>query len=150
MTRPLGGQQVALRIEGALPGAVKGHGANEVLVTKERVLDAARFLFSDGDLALNYLAALTSVDYIDYFEVVYRLVSMRHNHSIVMKARAFEREDPVVPSVVSVLRGADFQEREVYDLMGVRFPGHPDLKRILLWDVFEGHPLRKDFILNRP
>ena len=150
MTRPLDGQVVAAKVQAAVPGAVKGVGAHEVLVAKETMLDVARFVFDDNELAFNYLVSLTSVDYIDYFEVVYRLVSMRHNHSVVIKTRAFEREEPAVPSVVSVWLGADFQEREVYDLMGVRFQGHPNLKRIMLWEGFEGHPLRKDFILNRP
>ena len=150
MTRPLNGAQVAAQMEAAVPGAVKGSGANELLVAKDKILDAARFLFADNELAFNYLVSLTSVDYVDYFEVVYRLVSMRHNHSIVMKARVYEREEPTLSSVITVWRGADFQEREVYDLMGVRFQGHPNLKRIMLWEGFDGYPLRKDFILNRP
>ena len=150
MTRTLDGNQVAAKIEAAVPGGVKGFGANEVLVAKDQMLHVARFVFNDNELALNYLVSLTSVDFVDYFEVVYRLVSMRFNHAVVIKTRAFERENPTVPSVISVWRGADFQEREVFDLMGVRFQGHPNLKRIMLWEGFEGHPLRKDFLLNRP
>jgi NADH-quinone oxidoreductase subunit C len=150
VTRPLDGAEVAARIAAAVPGAVLGSGPHEVLVAKERLLDVARFLYDDGDTAMNYLAHLTSVDCIDYFQVVYQLVSMRHNHAITLKTRAYGREEPVVPSVVSVWRGAENQEREVYDLMGVRFQGHPNLKRIMLWEGFEGHPLRKDFLLQRP
>jgi len=150
VTRALDGNQVAAKIEAAVPSGVKDFGVNEVLVSKDQMLHVARFVFNDNELALNYLVSLTSVDYIDYFEVVYRLVSMRFNHSVVIKTRAFERENPTVPSVVSVWRGADFQEREVFDLMGVRFQGHPNLKRIMLWEGFAGYPLRKDFLLNRP
>ena len=104
--------------------------------------------FTKGGLSV--WVALTAVDYIDYFEVVYRLTSLRHNHSAVLKTRVYERDEPVVPSVVPVWKGADLQEREVFDLMGVRFEGHPDLKRIPTWEGFEGHPLRKDFLLQRP
>ena len=86
------------------------------------------------------------MDYYDYFEVVYQLTSMKHNHSLVLKTRCYDRINPVVPSVVRLWRGADFQEREVYDLMGISFEGHPNLKRIALWQGFEGHPLRKDYL----
>ena len=78
--------------------------------------------------------------------MVYHLTSISHNQSLVIKTRIFDREDPVVPSVISLWRGADYQEREVWDLMGIRFTGHPNPKRIMLWEGFPGHPLRKDFI----
>jgi NADH-quinone oxidoreductase subunit C len=64
----------------------------------------------------------------------------------VLKARCYDRENPVLPSVVGLWRTADFQEREIYDLLGISFTGHPNLKRIALWEGFEGHPLRKDFL----
>ena len=67
-----------------------------------------------------------------------------------MKTRAYDRVEPVVPSVTTIWSSATFQEREVFDLMGVRFDGHPELKRIVLWEGFDGHPLRKDFLLQRP
>ncbi len=71
---------------------------------------------------------------------------MRLNHSAILKTRCHTRDEPKVPSVVEVWRGADLQEREVWDLMGVHFEGHPNMKRILLWEEFPGHPLRKDFL----
>jgi NADH-quinone oxidoreductase subunit C len=94
-------------------------------------------------LGMDYLVSVTGVDYIDHFEVVYHLASLAHNHATVLKARVYDRETPTVPSVVSVWQGADLQEREVWDLMGVAFTGHPNMKRILTWEGFPGHPLQK-------
>ena len=150
MTRALSGRDLGERIAARFPNAVTDSNEKDVYIARERTLEVCRFLHDEAELAFNYLVSLTSVDYIDCFEVVYRLVSIKHNHSAVLKTRACEREDPTVPSVISVWKGADFQEREVYDLMGVRFEGHPNLKRIMLWEGFEGHPLRKDFDLQRP
>jgi len=89
---------------------------------------------------------VSAVDYIEYFELVYHVLSMRHNHSVVIKSRLFGRETLSVASVTEVWQGADLQEREIWDLMGIWFDGHPNLKRILLWENFPGHPLRKDCI----
>ena len=96
-------------------------------------------------MEFNFLNAVSAVDYIEHFEVLYHLTSFEHNHSAVVKTRVYGRENPSVPSVVEVWPGADFQEREVWDLMGVAFEGHPNLKRIMLWEGFPGHPLRRDF-----
>ena len=86
------------------------------------------------------------MDYIEYFEMVYHIVSMVNNHSVVLKAKCWGREDLTVPSITSLWRGADFQEREVYDLMGVSFSGHCNLKRLMLWEGYPGHPQRKDYL----
>jgi NADH-quinone oxidoreductase subunit C len=86
------------------------------------------------------------VDYYDHFEVVYLLISIQHNHSLMLKTRCYGRDNPSLPSVVSLWNGAIFQEREIYDLMGITFEGHPDMKRIFLWQGFQGHPLRKDYL----
>ncbi len=96
-------------------------------------------------LGWDYLANLSSADYPDRFEVVYHLYAThRHRSPLTIKA-AVAKDDPVVPSVTPVWPGASLQEREVYDLMGIRFANHPDLRRVLLWEGFEGHPLRKDY-----
>ncbi|MBI3744088.1 MAG: NADH-quinone oxidoreductase subunit C [Chloroflexi bacterium] len=150
MTSAYPAAQLAERIEARFPGSVTGSNTRDVFVRAERTLEVARFLHDDPGLAFDFLVYLTAVDYIDYFEVVYRLTSLKHNHGAVVKTRAYGREAPTVPSVFPIWKGADYQEREVYDLMGVRFAGHPNLKRIMTWEGFEGHPLRKDFILNRP
>jgi len=92
----------------------------------------------------NYLANLTAVDHQDRFELVYHIYSIPDNRKLMVKADV-DHDAPSAPSAVSIWPTADWQEREVFDLMGIRFEGHPNLKRILLPDEFEGHPLRKDF-----
>ena len=94
------------------------------------------------------LVAISAVDYIDSIELIYHLTSTIHNHSAVIKARLYNLDNLKAPSVVSLWKGADLQEREIWDLMGVRFEGHYNLKRILLWEGFPGHPLRKDYLEN--
>ena len=95
------------------------------------------------------LEDLTAVDYKEYFEMVYHLFSLENMTWIVVKVK-LEPAQPVVPSVTSVFHSAEFEEREVYDLMGIDFTGHPDLRRILLADDFVGHPLRKDYKQELP
>ena len=85
----------------------------------------------------------------EWFEVVYHLESFRWNRIVELKVLAPDRENPVVPSLVPAYQGALLQEREAYDLMGIRFDGNPDLRRVFLWEGFAGHPLRKDY-LNLP
>lgn len=146
MTLALNASDVAVRVRERFPDAVLEAGGNSLLVRKERLSDVASFLRDADGLELNYPCMVSAVDWWDYFDVVYYLNSLTRNHSLYLKTRAYGRERPTVPSLVSVWRGCDFQEREVYDLMGIQFEGHPNLKRILLWEGFEGHPLRKDFI----
>ena len=146
MTRALLGSDVANRINEAVPGAAIDSDQTDVWVRPESILDVATFLHGDGALDFSFLTSVTSIDYIEYFELVYRLLSMRNNHSVVMKSRCYGRDELSVPSVTGVWQGADFQEREIWDLMGIRFDGHPNLKRILLWEGFPGHPLRKDYL----
>ncbi len=94
----------------------------------------------------DYLANLTSVDFGDSYEVVYHLASTTKGGPLLGVKVRTGKEDPVVPSLTSLWSGANFQEREVWDMMGIRFEGHPSLKRILLWEGFEGFPLRKDYL----
>jgi NADH-quinone oxidoreductase subunit C len=91
-----------------------------------------------------YLDMITAADYPQGFELVYRFVSLKNNRFITIKTRV-SKEDPAVPSLTSLWKGADFQERELFDLFGIVFTGHPCLRRIMLWEGFEGHPLRKDY-----
>jgi NADH-quinone oxidoreductase subunit C len=146
MTVALSGNEIATRLEEQFPGSIVESGANSLLVKSEALLEIATFLKTTPGLDFDYLTAITAVDYYDYFEVIYQLTSLQHNHSLVVKTRCYERENPALPSVVSLWRGADFQEREIYDLMGISFDGHPNLKRIVLWEGFQGHPLRKDYL----
>lgn len=146
MTIPLDCDQVAARLSREFPGSVVAVERPAIVVKTEQLGEIAKFLKSNPDFEFDYLANLTAVDYLDYFEVVYHLVSLAHNHSLVLKVKCRDRVSPKVPSVVNIWRAADFQEREVYDLMGIVFEGHPNLKRLLLWEGFEGYPLRKDYL----
>jgi NADH-quinone oxidoreductase subunit C len=146
MTKPLIGSEVAEKIGVQLPEAVVKCDDGTVIVKNESVLDVCRFLNQTPEFEFDYLLNLTAVDYLDYIEVIYHLISLKHDHSLTVKTVSYDRVNPILPSVVSIWKGADLQEREVYDLFGVSFDGHPNMKRIFLWDGFEGHPLRRDFL----
>ena len=146
MTVHLSGSKVAEQITENFPEAVTEASEQAVVVKSESLFGVAEYLKNSPGLDFDYLNSITAVDYYDYFEVVYHLTSLEHNHGLVLKTRCYDRDKPAVPSVVSLWRGADFQEREIYDLMGIGFEGHPNLKRIVLWEGFEGHPLRKDYL----
>ena len=146
MTRAHSGEDAARRINESIPGAAVESAQTNVWVLPEYILPIARLLRDDPAFDFSFLTALTAVDYVEYFEMVYHLVSLRRNASLVVKSRIFGRDEPAVASVVDVWKGADLQEREVWDLMGIHFEGHPNMKRVLLWEGFPGHPLRKDFL----
>ncbi|MFQ5860768.1 MAG: NADH-quinone oxidoreductase subunit C [Dehalococcoidia bacterium] len=146
MTTALSGAELARRIHDQLPGAVEDVQGNAVWVSPDQVPQVCRWLAEAPGLEFNYLSSITGVDYIEYFEVVYHLTSLVQNHSAVLKTRVYGRDNPTIPSVTGIWRGANFQEREVWDLVGIRFAGHPNLKRIMLWEGFPGHPLRRDFL----
>ena len=137
---------MATRIEEKYPDSIEESTSEYLVVKGDSLLKVAKYLRDTDDLKLDYFNYVTAVDYYSYFEVVYQLTSTVHNHSIVLKTRCHDRENPSVPSVISLWQGADLQEREIYDLMGIRFEGHPNLKRLFLWDGFQGHPLRKDYL----
>lgn len=146
MTIALDGADLARRIDGAVTDTVIEWSERAVWVEPTSIRSVAGFLKDDPDLDFSFLTSISAVDYVEHFELVYHLLSMRRNRSGVVKARVPGRGEPVVPSVVDVWRGADLQEREIWDLMGIRFDGHPNMKRVLLWEEFPGHPLRKDFL----
>lgn len=115
-----------------------------LIVPTERLVDVATHL--RDHLGFDYLSDVTSVDYSDRFEVVYHLFSVKRGGGVLtLKVHLPDKEHPAVDSVTPIWPGANYQEREVYDLMGIFFRNHPDLRRIMLWDGFPGHPLRKDF-----
>jgi NADH-quinone oxidoreductase subunit C len=125
-----------------------------ILVRKEMIRDICRYLHDEPSLKMDHLADLTAVDYSSYpgdtgdrFEIVYNLISTTYRHRIRIKARVPE-EDPRIDSVTSIWQTANWHERETYDLMGIIFEGHPDLRRILLPEDWEGHPLRKEYPLK--
>jgi len=144
--------QLALdKLKDAFPNAVvstSNHRGDETAqIAREDIKAVCRFLRDDPDLRFDLPTDLTCVDYLGQeprFEVVYHLYSTTKKHRIRLKARVPE-DDPVIDSVVDVWVGFNWSEREAYDLYGVRFVGHPDLRRILLYPEFVGHPLRKDY-----
>ena len=116
-----------------------------VYVPRERIVDVCRFCKNGPDMGYDYLSDLTGNDWPDRdprFEVIYQLYSMQHFTYLRLKVRVPE-DDLTVPSVTSVWRTANWHERETFDLFGIRFEGHPDLRRILLSEDWEGHPLRQ-------
>jgi NADH-quinone oxidoreductase subunit C len=103
-------------------------------------------LKGEADLAFDYLFCLSGVDMIKYFEVVYHLESTSLNHQLVLKVRTADRDNAAVDTVCDIWRTAELHEREIYDLLGVRFNNHPDLRRFFLEEGWIGHPLRKDYV----
>lgn len=135
-------ERLAARFPGFELAYVEGKDPS-VVVKAENLVELAQYLRDEEEY--DYCSSITAVDYPDRFEVVYHLYSMKNEDGpAILKVHA-DRENPQVPSVTSIWTGADWQEREAWDLMGIRFPGHPNLKRILMWEGYEGHPLRKDF-----
>jgi len=115
-----------------------------IVVKNEKWHDVARLLREDESLSFDYLTNLSGVDYEDHMEVVYHLESLTHRHRLCVRVKT-DREDPSVASVTDIWAAANWDEREIYDLLGIRFPGHPNLKRILMPENWVGHPLRKDY-----
>jgi NADH:ubiquinone oxidoreductase subunit C len=146
VVQALTGDDLAQRLRAAFPAAVTRQDRDAVWVAAESVPAVAALLRDDADLDFQYLNSISAVDFIEYFDVVYHLTSLRRQHTAILKTRLYGRESLVLPSVFHLWRGADFQEREIWDLMGIHFEGHPNMKRIMLWEGFEGHPLRKDFL----
>jgi NADH-quinone oxidoreductase subunit C len=144
-TTSISGLDVAERIERAFPGSVIEATEAFAVVPGDRIVEIARFVRDNEELDGKFLNNLAAVDWITHFDVVYNVSSLSKNQTFTIKARA-NHERPIVQSVIRVWQGADLQEREAYDLMGILFDGHPSNKRIFLWDGFPGHPLRKDFL----
>ena len=140
--------EVLLHFDEHFPGVVQAAdraGHEGYVVQADQLLEVAQHI--RDEMGFDFLSGVTAADYAGdgYYEVVYHAFSTEAGGGpLVFKARA-DVANPVVPSLVSIWPGAEFQEREVWDLMGVRFDGHPDLRRILMWEGFEGHPLRKDY-----
>ncbi|MGC8667716.1 MAG: NADH-quinone oxidoreductase subunit C [Chthonomonadales bacterium] len=158
------------RIRERFPGAVVEvntfRGDTRITVVRELIVPILQLLRDDPDLQFNFFSECLGVDYLDpktrryilgkphRFEVVYNLYSLKdvrtgrgRNARIFIKVGVPE-EDPVVPTVTGVYPGANWPEREIWDMFGIRFEGHPDLRRILMSDDWIGHPQRKDFPLG--
>jgi len=121
-----------------------------MLVDREHLVAVARYLKNEPSCQFEFCSCVTGVDYLakGFIEVVYHLYSVALKHGpVILKVRAPRELDQChVPSLTPVWRGCEFQEREVFDLYGVKFDGHPDLRRILMWNEFTDHPMRKDYV----
>jgi NADH-quinone oxidoreductase subunit C len=132
------------------------HGDATAVVTRDDLPEVLRVCRDEPELGFDILMDLTAVDYLRFpgredgprFEVVYHLYSLPHNHRLRLKVRVDE-DDASVPTAVPLWPIANWLEREVWDMFGVRFEGHPDLRRLLMYEEFVGHPLRKDYPVNR-
>lgn len=127
-------------------------GDDEVVVAPEDWLAVARFLREDAECAMNHFIDLTAVDYplredLPRFDVLVFVRSMTKNHRVRVKTRVADGE--ALDSLFTVWPGSNWPERETFDMFGLTFTGHPDLRRILLYPEFEGHPLRKDYPIER-
>jgi NADH-quinone oxidoreductase subunit C len=154
------GEAILARLRGRLGDRIVGthadRGDHTAVVLRDALVDTLAFCKTDPELAFEVLMDLTAVDYLKYpgreddprFEVVYHLHSIQRNHRVRIKVRV-EEDDPVVPTAVGLWPIADWFEREVWDMFGIRFAGHPNLKRLLLYEEFVGHPLRKDYPVDR-
>jgi NADH-quinone oxidoreductase subunit C len=126
-------------------------GNDTAVVKKEDILSVCNFLRDDEALLYNFMMDLTAVDYLGKeprFEVVYHLYSLKYNRRVRIKARVSE-SDCAIDSIVPIWISANWFEREAFDLYGIVFKGHPELTRILLYEGFEGHPLRKDYPIKK-
>ena len=137
-------------IEQQLPGAALTVEGPALYTDPKNLTAVCRFLKDNERFKLDYLSGVTVVDYPQEqrMDVVYHLYSMTHKHGPLTLKAKLARAVPKIASVTPIWRGAEFQEREAYDLFGVTFEGHPDLRRILMWEGFDGHPMRKDYVVE--
>lgn len=133
-------------------------GDETAVISPESLRKVANFLKEAPEMSFNFLMDLTAVDYLFYaggriqkpfrFEVVYHFLSLKHNHRLRLKV-VLDEKSPEVDTLSDIWASANWYEREVWDMFGIRFKGHPNLKRILMYEEFQGHALRKDYPFNK-
>jgi len=139
-------EELKVRLEEILPAAAFEEGSEWVTMTIDPAAwkEFARQIRQPSGLDLDYLFCVTCVDWKTHLTMVYHLVSTVHRHILVVKAK-LDRNDPEIATVSDIWRTAEFHEREAYDLFGVKFKDHPDLRRLFMTDDWKGWPLRKDY-----
>jgi len=135
-------EELATRVNGVVE---ESFGVFVLKVKASSIIETLTAAKNFPNIPCDFLHDLCGMDLVDHFEVVYQLSSLRGTQLLRVKA-IVDREKPVIDSVTSIWQGADFLEREAYDMFGIIFKGHPNLKRIYMWDDFEGYPLRKDYV----
>jgi NADH-quinone oxidoreductase subunit C len=145
-------EKIQSSLEGDIQSAEVHLGDAVIFVSPENLHQVAQTLKEDVDLRMEYLSDIRGVDYLDQdreprFEAVYELHSFEHNHSVRVRV-GLEEESPSVPTVSDLWKGALYPERELFDMLGFDVPGHPDLKRLIMPEEWEGHPLRRDYPLT--
>ncbi len=131
--------------------SLEAHGEETIVIDRERAPEIFKALRTEPDFAFNMLTDVTAVDWPEReprFEVIYHLNSLERRNRLRVKVRV-GRDEPWVHSACGIWKSADWLEREAYDMFGIQFRSHPDLRRILMYDEFEGHPLRKDYPYQR-
>jgi NADH-quinone oxidoreductase subunit C len=139
-------EDLKMKLTGLLPSISLEEGGEwlNMMVPAEEFRAFVQHLRTDPDLVMDYLFCLTCVDWKTHFTMVYHFSSTQYRHNIVVKAK-LDRANPEIETVSDIWRTAEMLEREVYDLFGVKFLHHPDLRRLIMPDDWEGWPLRKDF-----
>ena len=157
--------EIQQKLSNAILATHDFRGDETIVVKGKLLLETMRLLKEDPEFDFNILMDLSAVDYLTFegpspvrpdvaegkgprFEVVYHLYSLTKNHRLRVKV-PLEEKDPLIPTVACLWPAADWYEREVWDMFGIRFQGHPNLKWILMYEEFTGHPLRKDYPVNQ-
>ena len=135
-------EELATRVNGEVE---ESFGVFVLKVKAPFIIETLTAAKNFANIPCDFLHDLCGLDLVDHLEVVYQLSSLRGAQLLRVKS-IVDRENPVIDSVTSIWQGADFLEREAYDMFGIIFKGHPNLKRIYMWDDFEGYPLRKDHV----
>ena len=135
-------EELATRVNGEVE---ESFGVLVLKVKAPSIIETLTAAKSFANIPCDFLHDLCGLDLVDHLEVVYQLSSL-HGAQLLRVKAIVDRKNPVIDSVTSIWQGADFLEREAYDMFGIKFKGHPNLKRIYMWDDFEGYPLRKDYV----
>jgi NADH/F420H2 dehydrogenase subunit C len=141
-------QDLKNRILAIVPNAEVAEGKQylEVNLAPDKLRELCTKLKESEDTYFDFLFCQTGVDWKESLGVIYHLASTRHNHSVVLKTKTTDRENPSLPTVSDIWRTAEYHEREIYDMLGIRFKNHPDMRRFFLDESWSGYPFRKDYV----